>query len=199
MDCAKKAEIYLEKSVADLTKPPVINVTFQGIILFIFYFRYLLLFELHISFYLNILICFPIKLDTISTQGAQSLLEQLIHSLREYLANRSEETLSVIIPIVFPFAQSIGLSILQGQQLAHSLPDLEKVDQMLDKCATVGKVFMLLFQLIQKEFNSNEVDISSDQVWKYLIKDLFFASFCFNIIMMIIFFFSLGYCSSTGT
>ena len=137
MDCAKKAEIYLEKSVADLTKPPVINVTFQGIILFIFYFRYLLLFELHISFYLNILICFPIKLDTISTQGAQSLLEQLIHSLREYLANRSEETLSVIIPIVFPFAQSIGLSILQGQQLAHSLPDLEKVDQMLDKCATV--------------------------------------------------------------
>ena len=190
MDCAKKAEIYLEKSVADLTKPPVINVTFQGIILFIFYFRYLLLFELHISFYLNILICFPIKLDTISTQGAQSLLEQLIHSLREYLANRSEETLSVIIPIVFPFAQSIGLSILQGQQLAHSLPDLEKVDQMLDKCATVGKVFMLLFQLIQKEFNSNEVDISSDQVWKYLIKDLFLASFCFNIIMMIIFFFS---------
>lgn len=126
VECALKADNYLEKIVSDLFKAPIVAPTPQDI--------------------------------GCSTHGAQSLFEILVQELRTLLVDNSEETISRIIPTIYPLGQSIAISVLHGQHLAHSLPDLEKVDEMLGKCTSVGKVFSLFFKLLQKAFDCNELD-----------------------------------------
>lgn len=92
-------------------------------------------------------------------------METLSKSLNEYcLSNKSEDVASRTIPLIFPFAQSIGFVLLHGQQLAHSLTDIEKVDDMLKKCVAAGKVTSLFFGALQQPFQNEEINTNSNTV-----------------------------------
>nr|CAH0102529.1 unnamed protein product [Daphnia galeata] len=132
--CSLKAEQYLEKCVADLSKPPILALNLQD----------------HGGF---------------TIKGALCLLETLSKSLNEYcFSNKSEDVASRTIPLLFPFAQSIGFVLLHGQQLAHSLTDIEKVDDMLKKCVSAGKATALFFGVLQKPFQNEEINSNSNSV-----------------------------------
>ena len=103
----------------------------------------------------------------ISAQGALLLLELLVQSLYGYLENPSQDTICRLIPLVFPFTQSVGCVLLQGQQLAHSLPDIEKADQLLEKCVSVGKITILVQKVLQKPFEKAEIQDITNQVVLY--------------------------------
>ena len=92
-------------------------------------------------------------------------METLSKSLNEYcFSNKSEDVASRTIPLLFPFAQSIGFVLLHGQQLAHSLTDIEKVDDMLKKCVSAGKATALFFGVLKKPFQNEEINSNSNSV-----------------------------------
>lgn len=99
------------------------------------------------------------------------MLKTLSESLNAYCSsNKSDDVASRIVPLIFPFAQSIGFVLLHGQQLAHSLTDIEKVDEMLKKCVAAGKITILFFRILQQPFQNEEINSNSNLV---LILDIF--------------------------
>jgi len=107
----------------------------------------------------------------VSAEGALSLLELLTRSLHSYLNDPTEENISGIIPLIFPFAQCVGYNFLQCHQLAHRLTDIEKADRLLEKCVTTGKSTIGLCKILQKDqLDAKELDSFSDQVRNALME-----------------------------
>ncbi|XP_059350126.1 huntingtin-interacting protein 1-like isoform X2 [Daphnia carinata] len=141
INCCLKAEQYLGKCVTDLSKPPVFALNVQD----------------HGG-------------STIA--GAVSLLETLSESLCSYCSNnKNEEIACFTIPLIFPFVQSVDWMLLHGQQLAHSLTDIDKVDDLLKKCVAAGKVAVLFFKVLQQPFEIEEINLNSNKV-KDALRDL---------------------------
>ncbi len=100
----------------------------------------------------------------VSAQGTLSQLELLNQALNSFLSHQSDENISRVIPLIFPLAQSVGHSLLQGQQLAHSLPDLVAADQLLAKCILTGKAAVDLDRVLQKPLNAGDIHSIFDKV-----------------------------------
>ncbi len=103
-----------------------------------------------------------------SAKGAISLLDSLTKSLNIYCSNNeSEEAAGCAIPLIFPFAQSVGYALHHGQQLAHSLPDIDKADAVLKKCVAAGNVALVFFGVLQQPFQNEEIESNSSLVIEY--------------------------------
>ena len=86
-------------------------------------------------------------------------------SLTAYCLNdQSEDCACSVIPLIFPFAQSIGFVLLHGQQLAHSIPDIEKADELVKKCVISGNATILLFQTLQQQLKTEGVELHTQEV-----------------------------------
>lgn len=100
-----------------------------------------------------------------ATKEALNLLQELTKSLISYsTSNESELAAYSAIPLVFSFAQSLGNSLILGKQLAHSIPDIDKADELLEKCGGAGNVTMTFFQVLQESFQSHDVETVSLKV-----------------------------------
>lgn len=112
----------------------------------------------------------PLVIDQsgFNTKTALSSLKALTQSLIAYCSsNKSEDAAFCTIPLIFPFAQSVGYVLLYGQQLAHSLPDIDKADELLIKCVAAGKFSVSFFRVLQQPFQNNEIEANSQQVRNY--------------------------------
>lgn len=97
------------------------------------------------------------------------MLDTLSKSLHAYCSsNKSEEMACLIIPMIFPFAQSVDCVLLHGQQLAHSLTDIDKIDDLLKKCVAAGKVAALFFGVLQQPFEIEEINLNANKVLNFV-------------------------------
>ena len=99
-----------------------------------------------------------------STHEALSRVDGFAQALHVHCSRRGAEdegrATSQVIPLIFPLAQSVGLTLLQGQQLAHTLTNIERADQVLAKCSDCGKTAAGFFKRLQ----DGDVDAQAEQV-----------------------------------
>ena len=104
-----------------------------------------------------------------STHEALSRVDGFAQALHVHCSRRGAEdegrATSQVIPLIFPLAQSVGLTLLQGQQLAHTLTNIERADQVLAKCSDCGKTAAGFFKRLQNpQLLDGDVDAQAEQV-----------------------------------
>lgn len=147
VDCAVEAEQQLVKCIQDLSKSAATAMLAQGIIRHTvtgFWKKKKSLYEI-------------VDQSEIAARGALSSLELLNQSLLAHLMSPSDVSICGIIPLVFPFAQSVVSALLQGSQLAQNMPDIEKADQLLALCISTGRTTRTLPGILQKPFKTDDI------------------------------------------
>ena len=99
-----------------------------------------------------------------SAQEALALLDVFARLLTGYCDRADGDTVSGVIPVIFPFAQSLGRTLLQGQQLAHTLNNIERADQVLEKCVACGDRAAAFFGHLQQAFDAAAVESNADRL-----------------------------------
>ena len=100
-----------------------------------------------------------------SAKEAFDSLDSLKKALISYILNgRKGETACHAIPLIFPLAQSVGYILSSGQQFAHSLPDIEKAEELLKKCVSAGQTSVGFFKFLQTPFQSEDLESNSKSV-----------------------------------
>ena len=148
----------MKRCVTDLSKPPVVSLNIQGT-------QIRAIIKNDNSFNVNI-----IDQSGSTAKGTLILLDGLTKSLNIYCSsNKSEDAACCAIPLIFPFAQSVGYVLQHGSQLAHSLPDIDKADEVLKKCVAAGKVATAFFGILQQPFQNNDIESKSLVVIKFYL------------------------------
>lgn len=98
-------------------------------------------------------------------------LKDLKEALSAYISEGySGKSICRAIPLLFPFAQSIGYFLLNGQLLAQSLSDIDKADELIKKCVLAGQSGVTFFKLLQTPFLLETIEANSELV---CLKDTF--------------------------
>lgn len=103
-------------------------------------------------------------------------LKALKEALSAYISEgQSGKSICSAIPLIFPFAQSIGYFLLNGQLLAQSLSDIDKADELIKKCVLAGQSGVTFLKLLQTPFLLENIEANSEMVY---LKDTFRGENC---------------------
>lgn len=114
--------------------------------------------------YLELMMDVLTELNSINCQKPLALLETVRSLLQTYVMEKTTESVCQMIPLIFPLAEAVSFVLLHGRQLSNNLPDLQKSEELIEKCCNSGNIALKFFSLTKQEPQEKTVADSAVEV-----------------------------------